>query len=429
MALKRRRITATSLAAKNSRGGFFSGGSVSRDYGKKRGWGYFIVVAVFGLIYLLLTTTVKTSTKSERLATITKNTQSMYKGLFTPEPIKYRVFDIPLVIRATYKDSLYWQKDFRKFVSDAEAETRRLLDVEALINQSAKKGTTVDLKEYPVVKSIIESGLYFQKTSFNIAAGAVFNDWLNENGEFKVNETENSDGTKTKSYIIPDESKTLYRAGFADPKLITLSPEGILEIKSKEIEIDLTPFREAIFLYLLKEKIPKEMDYLIYFGNRHGVWKLPKEYIRWTVSIDNPFSILNIQRGALKMSDEAGTFAITRRNEKFFEAGKIKYELPVNWKTGKTADQNLGALVIDKDIFRAKMLSYALFISKESDLPMLEKEFNSTDFIVLKNNNEVFVPEKSKPIYLSKEEIDKSKIDNEKRKTDRLKQLLDTKQK
>ena len=246
---------------------------------------------------------------------------------------------------------------------------------------------------------------------------------------------------------------------YADPKKIELNDEKkSVKILSPNVSIDVNFFREALFLKQLKEKLPKvKFNYLIYLGDRHGMWKLPKEYVRWSVSIDDPFSVTDKIRGAIKLMPEEGYFVITRRNENvimvrmeelsekirkdldslpeyeaknayliqlkkdypdktyFFDPIKKtmfrKYDTPVDWRTAEQVENNLAAFVIDEeDPVRARMLSYSLFISDDARIADHEKGFPDTIFAVLKNDSTVFVPEKHKDLFMTPKDIKEAKI-------------------
>ena len=246
---------------------------------------------------------------------------------------------------------------------------------------------------------------------------------------------------------------------YADPNKIELNTEKkSVKILSPNVSIDVSFFREALFLKLLHEKLPKvKFNYLIYLGDRHGMWKLPKEYIRWSVSIDDPFSVTDKIRGAVKLMPEEGYFVITRRNENmimtrledlsekirkdldaikeydaknayliqlrkdypdktyFFDPIKKtmfrKYDTPVDWRTAASVENNLAAFVIDEeDPVRARMLSYSLFISDDAQITDHEKGFSDTIFAVLKNDSTVFVPQKFKELFMTSEEVKEARI-------------------
>jgi len=178
---------------------------------------------------------------------------------------------------------------------------------------------------------------------------------------------------------------------FAKPKYIDINNENYsIKITNINTSIPLNFFREAIFLELLRKKLPeKKMNYLIYLGNRHGIWKLPKKYIRWTVSIDNPYLMGESKmRGAIQLFSERGSFVITRKLEQSFNFGPKEYDLPVDFRTGLQVNENLAALVLDKSPIKARMFSYALFVSNQKDVKKFEKTFPNVPFLLLKNIKE-----------------------------------------
>ena len=246
---------------------------------------------------------------------------------------------------------------------------------------------------------------------------------------------------------------------YADPDKIELNGEKkSVKILSPNVSIDVNFFREALFMKQLKEKLPKvKFNYLIYLGDRHGMWKLPKEYVRWSVSIDDPFSVTDKIRGAIKLMPEEGYFVITRRNENvimtrledlsekirkdldsikeydaknayllqlkknypdkvyFFDPIKKtmfrKYDTPVDWRTALPVENNLAAFVIDEeDPLKARMLSYSLFISDDARIADHEKGFSDTVFAVLKSDSSVFVPQKFHDIFMTPEDVKEAKI-------------------
>jgi hypothetical protein len=246
---------------------------------------------------------------------------------------------------------------------------------------------------------------------------------------------------------------------YADPKKIELnSDKKSVKILSPNISVDINFFREALFLKQLKEKLPKvKFNYLIYLGDRHGMWKLPKEYVRWSVSIDDPFSVTDKIRGAIKLLPEEGYFVITRKNENvimvrmeelsnkikkdldsipeydaknaylvqlkkdypdklyFFDPIKKtmfqKYDTPVDWRTASQVNDNLAAFVIDEeDPVRARMLSYSLFISDSERIADHEKGFPDTIFAVLKSDSSVFVPQKFMNLFMTVEDVKEARI-------------------
>lgn len=263
----------------------------------------------------------------------------------------------------------------------------------------------------------------------------------------------------TTNFSVPKVENAKLFIPYANPDKIELNSEKkSVKILSQNISVDITFFKEALFMKLLQAKLPKEnFNYLIFIGDRHGMWHLPKQYIRWSVSIDNPYAVTEKARGAVKLLPEDGYFVITRKNENLLmvrldditsqiqskfngladEAEKSKYmmeikqkysdtkyffdpikkvlfqrfDTPVDWRTASQVENNLAALVIDEtDPMRARMLSYSLFISDEEGLKEHEKGFPDTIFAVLKNDDTVFVPQHHKDLFMTVEDIKDAKI-------------------
>jgi len=393
--------------------------------GRKSGLGglFYVLILVFIVGgYFLLEKMIKMPSKAERIQSVIDRTESIYSSLFTPEPKKYRVMGLPLYIRATDKGDLFWTKEFKQMITDAEAETNRIIAYESILNQS-KEIRSLDLNAAADVKEIVDAGVsLYNISNYNIAAGTIFNLWVDESGEFKFSVREDEKGVKTKTYVFPDESKALALSEFVDKNVIAVDG-GIISVKSRNAEIDLSYLKEAIFLEKLKKKMPADMRYILYLGNRHGMWKLPKQYIRWTVSIDNPYAVIDKQRAALKLLDDEGFFVISRRSEKYIEIGDKRYEFPIDWRNGR-APSNLSALVVDKSAVKARMLSYSLLISDNSDVAAFEKNFPQTPFLVLKSDDTVYVSPKYREIYLSLEDMKKAAIEDQKRKDKLLNESL-----
>ncbi|MBP5202665.1 hypothetical protein J6Z39_02360 [bacterium] len=263
----------------------------------------------------------------------------------------------------------------------------------------------------------------------------------------------------TTNFSVPKVENAKLFIPYANPDKIELNSEKkSVKILSQNISVDITFFKEALFMKLLQAKLPKEnFNYLIFIGDRHGMWHLPKQYIRWSVSIDNPYAVTEKARGAVKLLPEDGYFVITRKNENLLmvrldditsqiqskfngladEAEKSKYmmeikqkysdtkyffdpikkvlfqrfDTPVDWRTASQVENNLAALVIDEtDPMRARMLSYSLFISDEEGLKEHEKGFPDTIFAVLKSDDTVFVPQQHKDLFMTVEDIKDAKI-------------------
>ncbi|HSW59169.1 MAG TPA: hypothetical protein VLJ60_00105 [bacterium] len=230
-----------------------------------------------------------------------------------------------------------------------------------------------------------------------------------------------------------------------------------VRITNPNTSVPVSFFREALFMKKLKEKLPKEnFHYLIFIGDRHGMWSLPEKFMRWSVSIDDPYAVTNKARGAVKLMAEEGFFVVTRKNEELillkmddlsakikkdivemtdgesrnrymtglrkdypsrkylFDPVKInvfeRYDTPVDWRSGASVEKNLSALVIDSDPVKARMLSYSLFISDMDDVKRFESEFPSTVFSVLKYDDTLYVPEKLIENFMTLEDIEKAKL-------------------
>ena len=263
----------------------------------------------------------------------------------------------------------------------------------------------------------------------------------------------------TTNFSVPKVENAKLFIPYANPDKIELNSEKkSVKILSQNISVDISFFKEALFMKLLQAKLPKEnFNYLIFIGDRHGMWHLPKQYIRWSVSIDNPYAVTETARGAVKLLPEDGYFVVTRKNENLLmvrlddvtsqiqskfngladEAEKSKYmmeikqkysdtkyffdpikkvlfqrfDTPVDWRTASQVENNLAALVIDEtDPMRARMLSYSLFISDEEGLKEHEKGFPDTIFAVLKSDDTVFVPQQHKDLFMTVEDIKDAKI-------------------
>ena len=261
--------------------------------------------------------------------------------------------------------------------------------------------------------------------------------------------------------VLPDLESVKSFLPYAKPEYIALD-EKTRSVKITNINtgVKLSFFKDALFLKLLQEKLPKEnFNYLIYLGGRHGIWKLPEKYVRWSVSIDDPYVVTDKGRGAFKLLPEKGSFVMTQKNEEIIfldmekETGKIrkdignlksdaqkaeyfknlkkKYptreyrldpvnltlsrrlDMPVDWRTGMPSDKNLSAIVVDEDPVRARMLSYSLFISDKDSFKAFSNTFPETMYAVLGYDGKVFVPEKWKDLYLSREDVERLRVEFE----------------
>jgi len=230
-----------------------------------------------------------------------------------------------------------------------------------------------------------------------------------------------------------------------------------VRITNPNTSVPVSFFKEALFMKKLREKLPKEnFHYLIFVGDRHGMWRLPEKFMRWSVSIDDPYAVTNKARGAIKLMAEEGFFVVTRKNEELillkmddlsarikkdiaemtdsesrnsymaglrkehpsrkylFDPVKInvfqRFDTPVDWRNGSSVEKNLSALVIDSDPVKARMLSYSLFVSDMDDVKKFETEFPSTVFSVLRYDDTVYVPDKLKENFMTLEDIEKAKL-------------------
>jgi len=261
--------------------------------------------------------------------------------------------------------------------------------------------------------------------------------------------------------VLPDLESVKSFLPYAKAEYIELNEEKrSVKITNINTGVKLSFFKDALFLKLLEQKLPKEnFNYLIYLGGRHGIWKLPKKYIRWSVSIDDPFAVTSKGRGAIKLYPEKGAFVLTEKNEdeifldlpketqkiradlnnikdrakksEYFKELKKKYplrkyrldpvtltlsrryDMPVDWRTGMPVNSNLSAVVVDSDPVRARMLSYSLFISDKESFKSFSSTFPETVYAVLGQDGEVYTSEKWKDAYISQKEVEKLKVEFE----------------
>jgi|GEM_PF-1385365 len=259
--------------------------------------------------------------------------------------------------------------------------------------------------------------------------------------------------------ILPNLKSVEAFLPYAKPEYIQLDEKKkSVKITNINTSVKLSFFRDALFLKLLAQKLPEEnFNYLIFLGGRHGIWRLPKKYIRWSVSINDPYAITEKGRGAIKLLPEKGAFVLTQKNEELIllnleeETAKIRsdlakikdtakktkyfkdlkrkypareyildpvtitlsrrYDMPVDWRTGMPSDKNLSAVVIDEDPVKARMLSYSLFISDKESFESFSNAFPEIMFAVLRSNENVYVSEKWKNIYLSQKDVEKLKVE------------------
>jgi len=259
--------------------------------------------------------------------------------------------------------------------------------------------------------------------------------------------------------VLPNLKSVESFLPFTKPEYIQLDEKKrSVKITNINTGVKLSFFRDALFLKLLAQKLPKEnFNYLIFLGGRHGIWRLPEKYVRWSISINDPYAITDKGRGAIKLLPEEGSFVLTQKNEEVIlldleeETAKIKsdlakikddaekseyfkglrqkypvreyildpvtltlsrrYDMPVDWRTGMPSNKNLSAVVIDKDPVKARMLSYSLFISGKESFESFSNAFPETIFAVLRSNEKVYVPEKWKDTYLSQKDVKKLRVE------------------
>ncbi len=252
--------------------------------------------------------------------------------------------------------------------------------------------------------------------------------------------------------VLPDMKLLRGFISYARPKYVKLfEKEKAIQIVNPNTAIEIAHFRNALFLRHLREKLPKDFDYFIVLGNRHGIWHLPKKYIRWTTPIDDPFALLNPHRGAIKLFAEEGSFATVRRREDYFDLIDRKateefrtalrkannatkrdevirsirnkyqapdyivdsvnkevkrvYSVPVDWRTGTEAKKYKSVIVLDHDPVIARMYALSLFISDNKDIAAFEKQFPKTAFLILKNDDSLYIPKVSRPWALTLEQL------------------------
>ncbi len=194
-----------------------------------------------------------------------------------------------------------------------------------------------------------------------------------------------------RSGVLPDMKNLRKFIPFAKADNISVENEkGSVKVKNINTSVLLRIFRESLFLDILKEKLPEEMNYIIHLGSRHGIWKLPEKYQRWVVSLDNPYNVLTSPSVAgIALFPESGAFVTTRKREKYFVWEGKEYDLPVDWRTALPEKNNIAAIVIADSAVKGRMLSYALFISDDDELSDVEKQFPDTAFLLLKDRSQV----------------------------------------
>ncbi|HOW52765.1 MAG TPA: FAD:protein FMN transferase [bacterium] len=354
----------------------------------------------------------------DRMAGAKKYAESM-KEFFVAEPVKYKVYDIPLMIRSQDLGSEFYGKTFPSFIRAAQDETDKLLAFEDIINRKDEKGEhrAIDLSAEPRLFALLKQAKdHSEKSLYNIAAGDIFDFWdiavhRYENWkkakeqhfaitqELRTKKTELAAEEKkkkeedlarlekilAKDRFLPDMKSLKDFIPYAKPSAIEIDDENkTVRIASANVRIRLKFFREALFLDNLRAKLPTQMKYLIYYGDRHGMWSLPKEYVRWTISVDDPQVLLGDRSlGAVKLAEEKGSWAVARINEDVVVQDGRFYPMPIDWRTGLPTKHNLAALTIAADAVTARMDAYALFIAAPEERQLFEKNFPGTPYVVV----------------------------------------------
>ncbi len=342
-----------------------------------------------------------------------------YKQFFVTEPVKYTVYDIPLLIRANDLGSEFWSRTFPAILREAQDETDKLLAYEEIINRREERGEhrEIDLSDAPRLFDFLDRARRFSEQGlYNIASGDIFDFWdiaveryenwvrakeaqdsIRRDLELKKTEISAEEKEKkqkelmrleriiAKNRFLPDMKALTEFIPYAKPSAVVLNAEKkSIRLASANVRVHLRFFREALFLDILREKLPTGMNYLIYYGNRHGIWKLPKEYVRWTISVDDPQVVLGDRSlGAVKLIEEQGAWAVVRVNEEVVRQDGRTYFLPIDWRTGLPVKHNLSALVIAPDTVSARMQAYALFIASPEERARFEKDFPQTPYVIV----------------------------------------------
>lgn len=354
----------------------------------------------------------------DRMASAKQYADSM-KEFFVAEPVKYKVYDIPLMIRSQDLGSEFYGKTFPSFIRAAQDETDKLLAFEEILNRKDEKGghRTLDLSGEPRLFALLKQAKeHSEKSLYNIASGDIFDFWdiavkRYENWkkakeqhfaitqELRTKKTELTDEEKSKKEedlarlekllekdrFLPDMKSLKEFIPYAEPSAIEIDEENkTVRIASANVRIRLRFFREALFLDNLRAKLPTQMKYLIYYGDRHGMWSLPKEYVRWTISVDDPQILLGDRSlGAVKLMEEAGSWAVARINEDVVAQDGRFYPMPIDWRTGLPTKHNLAALAIAPDAVTARMFAYALFIAAPEERAAFEKNFPQVPYVLV----------------------------------------------
>ncbi len=421
---------------------------------EKNQWSFFIIFILVGGFFLLYMYRWHADDDYDRFDKAREYAE-YYKEFFVENPLVYTVFgDMTLMIRATNLGVEYWDNDFPSKLAKTENEVSNMIRAAERLNErdpdERLKNKEVDLSSFPEIIDILEMGKDISKnTLFNIAAGEIFDFW----------------DIALRRKKLPDFDNLRPFIPFADPERIEIDREkGIVRINSVNTGVKPGFFREALFLKKLKEKLPREnFNYLIFLGDRHGMWFLPEKYIRWTVSIESPFDSLRKVKGALRLMPEEGFFVITRslENQVVIEktdiSAKIRenveslsddsekraeyvkkirqkypspfyvfnpvdislnriYSLPVDWRTGMPVEKNAAAIVIDSDPLKARMLSYSLYISDDDEVSAFTENWPDINFAILRSDNTIYIPENTEDIFLTAEEVEQLRIEHDYRR-------------
>lgn len=464
---KRRRITASSMFKKNKKEATITM--------------LFLSMVLVGIIFFIkFMKDFSTGVEKEKMKTMIEEkttkagfTKEFFEQNFTKKTIDVFGIRRGLSITANNLGEKFWRQEFTKMVQESENEALELIAIAKQINREDKNKLKkkVDLSNYPIVFNLIKDGIDLSlKTKFNIADGDISLLWkrsflrynkiskaknninilehklfLNEQDKSLSKKDLTDIRTKIERYkkivettkILPDMKNIKAFIPFADPELIYLNEnDKTVQITSTNTSIDLSSFKESIFLKILSKKLPKRMNYFVILGSRHGMWKLDKKYERWSVSIDDPYKLIDFWCGAIALRAEKGFFAITHKKEDYmmlplnrkptekeitsgfkknyiFDRIQNKYfrvyDFPIDWETAMPAEHNLAALVLDNDPVKARMMSMALFLSDNRDVELFEKSFKETSFLLLHKDQTVYVSESAKGDFLPKDKLTKKK--------------------
>jgi len=371
----------------------------------------------FGAVLFVILRNYGAFDDADRLAGAHRYAESL-KEFFVPEPVKYKVYDIPILVRAQDRGSEFWNVTFPNFLRAAREETDRILAYERAINKRDDNGdhAAVNIADEPMLIAILKEGKDLSgRTLFNIAAGDIFDFWdtaarrydnwvlarehhfaTTQLLEMKKNELTEEERKKhteelarlerilAKDRFLPDPKAVAGFLPHAKPAAIEIDEQGgTVRVTDPNAAVAISMLREAIFLERLRAKLPKDLHYLIYFGDRHGIWKLPAKYARWTVSVDDPLVVLGDKSlGAVRLMEEEGAWAIALVNESVIVQDDRSYSLPVDWRTGRSPDTNLAVLVIDRSAVTARMLAYGLFIAGPDDRSAFDAAFPQVPYVV-----------------------------------------------